>query len=180
MIRKLSHQEIVSRQKRKSQQTKSLPFCVILNNIRSLYNVGSIFRTADGVGLEKVWICGITGCPPNKQISKTALGAEEKVSWEYREDIERLIKELREKGYQIVLLEQTETSALYHEFVPEFPVCLVIGNEVEGVSDKVLSWCDEAIEIEMEGLKNSLNVSVAFGIVAYSFRRCFLGDSRLR
>ncbi len=168
-MRKLSHTEVVDRQSIRKGQPR-LPFSVILNNVRSLYNVGSVFRTADGAGVEKVWLCGITGHPPNHQISKTALGAEEEVSWEYRKEACPLIKELKDKGYKIILLEQTQESLPYQEFEPQGPVCLVIGNEIEGVSENIVGQCDQAIEIEMDGLKNSLNVAVAFGIVAYHVR----------
>lgn len=165
-MEKLTHEEIVSRQKEK-QKEKRLPFCAVLNNIRSLYNVGSIFRSADGAGVGKLWLCGITGHPPNTMIAKTALGAEEKVEWEHRDDCLQVIRELKAKGYQIILLEQTKKSIPYQNFVPEAPVCLVLGNEISGISDELLGLCDQAIEIEMRGLKNSLNVSVAFGITAY-------------
>ncbi|MFH1359843.1 MAG: RNA methyltransferase [Candidatus Omnitrophota bacterium] len=148
-----------------------LSFHVILNNIRSLYNVGSIFRTADAAGCEKLWICGITGHPPNAQISKTALGAQETVTWEYREDIISLVKELKKNGFQIVLLEQIKESKSYSQFIPRAPVCLIVGNEITGVLQELLSLCKEAVEIEMCGLKNSLNVSVAFGIIAYHIRQ---------
>ncbi len=170
-MRKLTHIEIVDRQKKKLKKAR-IPFSVILNDIRSLYNVGSIFRTADGAGIEKIWICGITGHPPNKQISKTALGAEEQVDWEYCKDVCALIKKLKKKEHQIVLLEQMETSVSYSDFKPKKPVCLVIGNEIEGISQEVVSLCDAAVDIEMSGIKNSLNVSVAFGIIAYHFRNC--------
>jgi len=170
-MRKLTHERLVNRQKEKNQENH-LPFVVVLNNIRSLYNVGSIFRTSDGAGVEKIWICGITGHPPNNQISKTALGAEEYVLWECREDISSLLRELRSKNYEIILLEQTEESCSYESFEPKSPVCLVIGNEIEGVSQDILELCDAAVEIEMAGIKNSLNVSVAFGIIAYHFRDC--------
>lgn len=170
MIRKLSHQEIVSRQIIKSKEIR-LPFCIVLNNIRSAYNVGSIFRTCDGVGIKKVWLCGITATPPDKQIAKTALGAEKQVQWEYQPDIYTLLKQLKDDGYCIVLLEQTDRSILYENFKPKKPVCLVVGNEIEGVTDQLLSLCDETIEIEMDGIKNSLNVSVAFGVVAYHVRK---------
>ena len=169
-MRKLTHEEIVVRQATKLGNGP-LPFIVILNNIRSLYNVGSIFRTADGAGVAKIYTCGITGHPPNNQISKTALGAEERISWEHRDDIIGLIQELRKKGYQMILLEQMEGSLPYEEFKPDDKVCLVIGNEIEGVSKTVVEYCDQALEIEMAGLKNSLNVSVAFGILAYHVRQ---------
>ena len=169
-MRKLTHEEIVARQKDRFSLPR-LPFVVVLNNIRSLYNVGSIFRTADGVGVEKIFICGITGHPPSKGIAKTALGAEKSVSWEYREDIGPLLKELKKDRYQIVLLEQAEHSRPYEEFEPRSPVCLVVGNEIEGAGESVLPLCDEALEIEMSGSKNSLNVAVAFGVAAYHIRR---------
>ncbi|MCM8776111.1 MAG: RNA methyltransferase [Candidatus Omnitrophica bacterium] len=170
-MRKLTHDELVSRQQRNKDASK-IPFFVVLNNIRSLYNVGSILRTADGVGVEKIWLCGITGIPPDPKISKTALGADKTVPWEYRENVRGLLEELKFIGYQIVLLEQTERSIPYEEFVPRPPVCLVLGNEISGVVEDILPSCDVAVEIEMAGLKNSLNVSVAFGIVAYHIRNC--------
>ncbi|HQP10026.1 MAG TPA: RNA methyltransferase [Candidatus Omnitrophota bacterium] len=171
-MRKLTHQEILERQKEKLRHAR-LPFAVVLNNVRSLYNVGSIFRTSDGAGVEKIWICGITGHPPNSRIAKTALDAQEHVPWEYREDIFSLLKELKKKKYQIVLLEQTQESRPYEDFKPEGPVCLVVGNEIDGVTQEIIPYCDKAIEIEMAGIKNSLNVAVAFGIIAYHFRYCF-------
>jgi len=175
-MRKLSHEEVITRQEIKFKEAR-LPLVVILNNIRSLYNVGSIFRTSDGARVEKIWLCGITGHPPNNQIAKTALGAQDHVSWEYREDVSSVLEELKEKDYQIVFLEQTNESCFYQDFIPKSPVCLVIGNEIEGVSSDILSYCDAAIEIEMDGIKNSLNVAVAYGIVAYHFRHCLMINS---
>ncbi|MDO8580426.1 MAG: RNA methyltransferase [Candidatus Omnitrophota bacterium] len=160
---------MVSRQHKKKEAPR-LPLTVVLNNIRSLYNVGSIFRTADGVGIEKIWLCGITGSPTNAQMAKTALGAEKEVPWEHHPQAASVIKDLKAQGYQIVFLEQMEGSVPYQMFEPQPPVCLVMGNEIEGVADEITPLCDAAIEIEMVGLKNSLNVSVAFGIVAYDLR----------
>ena len=168
-MRKLSHPELVERQKILQKEPK-LPFCAVLNDIRSLYNVGSIFRTADGAGVEKIWICGITGHPPDTQISKTALGAEGEVPWEYRRDAREVLRELKLRGYKIVFLEQLAESIPYQDFYPSGPVCLVLGNEISGVSDELVALCDETLEIEMAGLKNSLNVAVAFGIVGYHIR----------
>lgn len=170
-MRKLSHPELVARQQVRQEEPK-LPFCVVLNNIRSLYNVGSIFRTADGVGVEKLWICGITGHPPDTQIAKTALGAEKRIPWEYRRDACEVLRELKVQGYQIVFLEQLAESISYRDFRPSQSVCLVIGNEISGVSEELISLCDQTIEIEMAGMKNSLNVTVAFGVVAYHLRHC--------
>jgi tRNA G18 (ribose-2'-O)-methylase SpoU len=174
-MRKLSHPELVERQQVRKTEPK-LPFCAVLNDIRSLYNVGSIFRTADGVGIEKLWLCGITGHPPDTQISKTALGAEKEVPWEYRLKACELLRELKAQGYQIVFLEQLAESTLYQDFRPSGPVCLVLGNEIAGVSDELVALCDETLEIEMAGLKNSLNVAVAFGIVGYHIRNQLRGE----
>ncbi len=168
-MRKLSHEEIVSRQVQKANHPR-LPLCVVLNNVRSLHNVGAIFRTADGAGIEKIWLCGITGYPPQSGIAKTALGAENHVPWEYREDVIQLLQELKQQGYQIVLLEQMQGSVAHDCFKPRPPVCLVIGHEVEGISQALSSWTDAAMEIEMEGIKNSLNVAVAFGVAVYQLR----------
>ncbi len=172
-MRKLVHEEIVHRQSKKAAVPR-LPLCVVLNNIRSLYNVGSVFRTADGIGIEKLWLCGITGYPPQSGIAKTALGAEENVPWEYRKEILPLLRELKDKGYQIVLLEQIQGSVAHDQFVPKGPVCLVVGNEINGISDELTSMCDCAVEIDMAGIKNSLNVAVAFGIIGYHIRSSIL------
>ena len=169
-IRKLTHAELIVRQQQQQTHPYRFPFTVVLNNIRSLYNVGSIFRTCDGVGVEKLWLCGITGYPPSAQLAKTALGAEGWVPWEYRADACSVLKELKAKDYKIVLLEQMTESVSHDGFEPRGPVCLVVGNEIEGVAPSLVPLCDAAVEIEMAGLKNSLNVSVAFGIVAYHIR----------
>ena len=168
-MQKLTHEEIIARQIENARGPR-LPFCVVLNNIRSLHNVGAIFRTADGCGIEKIWLCGITGYPPQAGISKTALGAEDSVVWEYRKNSIELLRELKLKGYSVVLLEQAQESVAHDQFKPRAPVCLVIGNEVTGVADDLSQFCDQAIEIEMDGVKNSLNVAVAFGIAAYQIR----------
>ncbi len=167
-MRKLTPDELRLRQD--AVRETALPFTVVLNNIRSLYNVGSIFRTADGAGAEKIWLCGITGIPPSGKISKTALGAENRVPWQYARHAVDCVRELKAKGYQIVFLEQMEGSVPFEDFEPRGPVALVLGNEIGGVSAELVEMCDAAIEIEMAGLKNSLNVTVAFGIAAYQLR----------
>ncbi|HCM42086.1 MAG TPA: RNA methyltransferase [Candidatus Omnitrophica bacterium] len=169
-MKKLSHEELQARQSEILAKSDKVPLIVILNNIRSLYNVGSIFRTADGIGVEKLYLCGITPIPPDTQITKTALGAEKTVAWKFFEKTADAIKQAKEDGYQIVLLEQTHKSVLYQDFVPQGSVCLVLGNEVAGVCDDLVNLADQSIEIEMAGLKNSLNVSVSFGIVGYDLR----------
>ena len=144
---------------------------VLLNNIRSLHNVGSIFRTSDGAGVKKLFLCGQTGYPPREEITKTAIGAEEVVPWEYWIDAKECIKKLKKRKIQLVALEQTDKSIDYKKFRPKYPVCLVVGHEIEGVDQNILDLCDTAIQIPMHGKKQSLNVSVAFGVVVYELTK---------
>ncbi len=140
---------------------------LILHNVRSAYNVGSIFRTADGAGVNKIYVCGYSPTPDDKKVVKTALGAEKFVSWEYHKQTWRLMKKLKKDGVQIVALEQTKKSVDYRQSRPRFPMALVVGNEVKGLSTRILKCCDEIIEIPMHGKKESLNVSVAVGIAIF-------------
>lgn len=146
-------------------------FVVICDSLRSLHNVGSVFRTADGAGIDKVYLCGITGMPDTqkhqRQISKVALGAQDYVKWEYVKQSWRLVEKLKKEGYQIVSLEQTPKSVNYTKFKPKFPLALIIGNEGNGVKKSLLDRSDSVIDIPMCGQKESLNVSVALGIVSY-------------
>jgi tRNA G18 (ribose-2'-O)-methylase SpoU len=142
-------------------------FYIICDNIRSLENVGSIFRTADALGVSKIFLCGITGRPPNHKISKTALGAEKTIPFEYYKQTWRLVQKLKKENVQVVALEQTKKSIVYTKFKPKFPLALVIGNEVKGVSKKALELSDAVIHLPMAGKKESLNVSVAFGVAGY-------------
>lgn len=148
-------------------------FYVVLDNIRSLENIGSIFRTADALGVSKIFLCGITAQPPvgesreNFLVKKTALGAEQTVLFEYYKRTAILIKKLKKQKIQVAALEQDKKAIDYRKFKPKFPLALVVGNEVKGVSKKVLSLCDNIIELPMCGKKESLNVSVAFGIAGY-------------
>ena len=171
-MQKLSHEEIVNRQVAMVEKPR-LPVVVVLNNIRSLHNVGTIFRTADGAGVQKIWLCGITGYPPQGGITKTALGAENHVPWEYGEDILAVVRKLKAEGYQLVLLEQMKGSVSHDLFKPKFPVCLVVGNEIQGVNESLGSVAYASIEIEMHGIKNSLNVAVAFGVSVYQLSTQF-------
>lgn len=154
---------------------KKSDFCAILYNIRSAYNVGAMFRTADGVGISKLYLCGYTPTPTDrnvgKEIAKTALGAEEHVAWEKHTQTWRLLEKLKRELVFIVALEQTSRSIPYTEFVPQFPLCLLVGNEVRGISKSILKRADAIVEIPMYGKKESLNVSVAFGIVAYAIKQ---------
>lgn len=142
---------------------------LILHNIRSRENVGSIFRTADAAGVDKIYLCGITPVPPHEKISKTALGAETFVSWEYNAQAWRLLRKLKVESekLKVVGLEQTKTSQNIFKFKPEFPMALVVGNEVRGLSPQILKYCDKKISIPMYGKKESLNVAVAAGIALF-------------
>ena len=142
---------------------------LVLDNIRSRENVGSIFRTADGVGVSKIYLCGITPIPPHPKISKSALGAEKWVAWEYRKQTWRCLLEIKNQNskIKIVGLEQTRYSENIFTFKPSFPLALIVGNEVKGISPKILKLCDKVVEIPMYGKKESLNVSVATGIALY-------------
>ena len=142
-------------------------FCLICDNIRSLENIGSIFRTADALGVDKIFLAGICGQPPHPKISKTALGAEKNIGWEYHWQIWRIIDKLKRDKVKIVSLEQTSNSVCYTQFQPKFPLALAIGNEVKGVSKSVLNRSDAVIHLPMRGKKESLNVAVAFGAVGY-------------
>lgn len=156
------------------QEGKS-SFVVIAHNIRSLYNVGSIFRTADAFGLSKIYLTGYTGKPENavqkQRIAKTALGAEDFVSWEYKKSAVVLIKKLKAQGYKIIALENNVISKKLPIGKTKFPVALLLGEETKGVVAGLLELCDEVLEIPMQGQKESLNVSVAFGIAAFALTR---------
>ena len=165
-MRKLTHEEIlVLRKENKSKER--LPISFLLNDIRSLYNVGAVFRVADGIRAEKIYICGITGRPPDRAITKTALGAEATVPWEYHRDARSLILQLKSSGVQIVVLEHATESVSFAEADFKFPACLILGNEVTGVDEVLVELSDQAVEIPMHGEKNSLNVALAAGIVGY-------------
>jgi 23S rRNA (guanosine2251-2'-O)-methyltransferase len=150
-----------------------LPVCIVLDNVRSLHNVGSAFRTADAFRVEKIYLTGITGTPPHREIHKTALGATESVAWEYVEKTEDALAQLRARDYKIVAIEQTNESKPLHQFTPVAgeKICLVFGNEVDGVSDEAIALADAALEIPQHGTKHSLNVSVCLGIVTWEMYR---------
>lgn len=140
---------------------------VILDNIRSRENIGSIFRTADAARVDKIYLCGITPTPPHQKISKTALGAENWIPWEYHKQTWRLLKELKANNIYIAAIEQLPKAINYKKFKPKFPLALVLGNEVKGLSDRILRYADKIVAIPMYGKKESLNVAVAAGIVIY-------------
>ncbi|SES81810.1 SpoU rRNA Methylase family protein [Hymenobacter actinosclerus] len=153
------------------KNTRKFPLTLVLDNVRSLHNVGAAFRTADAFAVEKIWLCGITGRPPHRDITKTALGSTESVVWEYAPTTLEALLQLKAAGYVLVAVEQTTESILLADFIiaADQPYALVMGNEVFGVDDEVLALCDAAVEIPQFGTKHSLNVSVAAGVVLWEF-----------
>lgn len=149
------------------QEVEKLDVIIVLDNVRSLSNIGSFFRTADAFRIGEIFLCGITACPPHREIHKTALGAEDSVRWRYFDTTEDACKYLKENNYVINAVEQIENSVMLNDYVSVERSAYIFGNEVDGVDDEVLPYCDSAIEIPQEGTKHSLNVSVSAGIVMY-------------
>lgn len=143
----------------------------LLDNVRSLHNVGAIFRTSDAVLLKKLYLCGITGAPPRSEISKTALGAEDLVPFEHRDDACEVVKELKKRGVTVIAVELCKESIRYDKMDYKVPVCLIFGHEVYGVSDGVIALCDYAVKLPMLGRANSLNVATCYGIIMYEVLR---------
>ena len=150
------------------KSAKKTPITIVLDNVRSALNVGSVFRTADAFLIEKIILCGITTTPPNKEIRKSALGATDSVIWEYKRDTFAAVSELKKRGYHIMGIEQADKSSKLNNFtLPNKPIAIIMGNEVNGVTDSVIGICDEVIEIPQFGTKHSLNISVTTGIVIW-------------
>jgi tRNA G18 (ribose-2'-O)-methylase SpoU len=172
MNRKLKVEELKRLSVDEFKKTAKNPVTVVLDNVRSAHNVGAVFRTADAFLIEKIYLCGITPCPPQKEIAKTALGATESVSWEYYKETEDCINMLLKEKYHPVAIEQTSQSIILDEYqVTEdiLPVAVIFGNEVFGVNQSVIDKCRETIEIPQMGTKHSLNISVSAGIVLWEF-----------
>lgn len=174
-MKKLSHKEILKTKPsvvEVKKKKRSLIYA-ILDNVRSLYNVGAIFRTSDGILLKKLFLTGITGCPPRKEIGKTALGAEEVVPWEYHEDSVELVKKLKKSGVEIVASELAHGAFDYSKVKYNFPVCFILGHEVNGISDELMKFVDKSVYVPMLGRANSLNVAVCYGIIVYDALKKF-------
>jgi len=157
-----------------------LPVQVVLVDVRSLYNVGAFFRTCDAAGVDTLHLCGITGFPPNPQIRKTALGADESVQWRRHSDATALIRKLRESGHEIAAVETSVHAVDLFDWRPRFPVCIVFGNEVEGIDPSISDACDTHVRIPMLGLKHSLNVATAGGVAIYELLRKYRDARRER
>ncbi len=171
MSRKIPNSELERKSVEEFKKSEKTPLILILDDIRSLNNIGSVFRTADAFLVEKIYLCGITATPPNKEIHKTALGATDTVAWKYFKTVEEAILELKAEGVQIWSIEQVENSVMLHEFEvrKNQKYALIFGNEVKGVSEKAIELSDGYIEIPQLGTKHSLNISVSAGIVVWDF-----------
>jgi len=171
MIRKLKLDELNRATIDEFKQQDKLPIAVVLDNVRSLHNVGSIFRTSDAFAVDQICLCGITGLPPNREIEKTALGATQSVSWNHFATTMDAVNHLRESGYLIIAIEQAENSTMLHEFIPESDkkYALIFGNEVNGVDEEVMEHIDACIEIPQFGTKHSFNIVVSAGIILWDF-----------
>ena len=168
-MRKLENSELERKSVTAFKQADKTPIIIILDDIRSLHNIGSVFRTADAFLIEKIYLCGITASPPNKEIHKTALGATETVAWEYHDNVLEVITNLKGQNIEIFAIEQVESSVFLQNFIIEKnkKYALVFGNEVYGVSQKAIELCNGTIEIPQLGTKHSLNISVSTGIVIW-------------
>jgi len=168
-MRKLKNSELDRLSVEEYREIEKTPVTVILDNIRSCNNIGSVFRTSDALLIEKVMLCGITATPPNTEIHKTALDAEKSVPWEYFEKTEKAVHLLKENGYLVFAVEQVENSIMLPDFAPEKgrKYALIFGNEVKGVQQAIVDLCDGAIEIPQYGTKHSFNISVSAGIVLW-------------
>ncbi len=177
-MRKLENSELNRLTIEEFKNTDKIPVVVMLDNIRSLNNVGSVFRTSDAFRIEKIILCGFTATPPSKEIHKTALGAEDSVDWEYFERTEAAVNILKQAGYIICSIEQVEGSVMLPDFKieKEKKYALVFGNEVKGVQQSVVDLSDYSIEIPQEGTKHSLNISVSAGIVLWDFYKGVKGE----
>lgn len=168
-MRKLENSELERKSITDFKQAEKTPIIIVLDDIRSLHNIGSVFRTSDAFLIEKIYLCGITAIPPNKEIHKTALGATETVAWEYNKNVLDVIEDLRKQNTQVYAIEQVENSIFLDQFQPSKTekYALVFGNEVYGVSQDAIKICDGSIEIPQLGTKHSLNISVSAGIVVW-------------
>ncbi len=172
MNRKLRNHELERISIEDFQKIKKLPVRIVLDNVRSMNNVGSVFRTCDAFLVEKLYLCGITPTPPHRDIRKTALGAEESVNWEYAKSPLELLERLKKESYRIIGIEQAEKKIFLNNFKPNLDekFVFVFGSEVGGVSQEIINSCDEIIEIPQEGTKHSLNISVSLGVVLWHYR----------
>ena len=172
-MRKLRNIELNRKSVEEFKETEKLPFVVVLDNIRSLNNIGSVFRTSDAFLIDRIYLCGITACPPNKEIHKTALGATESVDWAYFESTKEAVLQLKQENYKIISIEQVENSISLPDFKIETDkkYAFIFGHEVKGVQQEIVDLSDSCVEIPQYGTKHSLNISVSAGVVLWEMFR---------
>lgn len=178
-MRKLLNDELNRLSIEDFKRTNKIPLVIVLDNVRSMNNIGSVFRTADAFLVEKVYLCGITAKPPHKDIHKTALGATESVEWEYTENTLDALKQLKSEGYFLLSLEQAENSLKLGSYTFDYTkkTAIVLGHEVRGVQQQVVDFCDDVLEIPQFGTKHSINISVCTGIVVWEYARSYFNGN---
>jgi len=175
MNKKLKLEELNRLSVLEFKEAEKDPIIVLLDDVRSLNNIGSIFRTCDAMGIKKMYLCGITGKPPHREIRKTAIGSSESVDWEYKKNASKILTKYRDLGYDIIAVEQTSSSVSLENYqLTNKKILLVFGNEVNGVSQNLIDLCDISLEIPQWGTKHSMNVSVSVGIILWNLKKLFL------
>jgi tRNA G18 (ribose-2'-O)-methylase SpoU len=175
MNKKLKLEELNRLSVLEFKEVEKDPVIVLLDDVRSLNNIGSIFRTCDAMGIKKMYLCGITGQPPHREIRKTAIGASESVEWEHKKNASEILNKYRDLGYEIIAVEQTSSSVTLENYqLRNNKILLIFGNEINGVSQKLIDLCDLSIEIPQWGTKHSINISVSIGIVLWNLKKIFL------
>ena len=179
-LKKLKNSELNRKTIEEFKNSKKNPFVVVLDNIRSLNNIGSVFRTSDALSVEAIYLCGISAIPPHKDIHKTALGATESVDWKYFDSTQKAIEILQKDGYKIVAVEQTNDSLclLDYKLNINSRIALVFGNEVKGVDQAIIDICDECLEIPQYGTKHSFNISVSVGIILWDLNKKYIKNTK--
>ena len=175
MNKKLKLEELNRLSVLEFKEAEKDPIIVLLDDVRSLNNIGSIFRTCDAMGIKKMYLCGITGQPTHREIRKTAIGASESVDWEHKKNASEILNKYRDLGYEIIAVEQTSNSVTLENYqLRNNKILLIFGNEINGVSQKLIDLCDLSIEIPQWGTKHSINISVSIGIVLWNLKKIFL------
>ena len=174
MNKKLKLEELNRLSVLEFKEAEKDPIIVLLDDVRSLNNIGSVFRTCDAMGIKKMYLCGITGQPPHREIRKTAIGASESVDWEHKKNAPEILTKYRDLGYEIIAVEQTSNSQSLENYQLKNKILLIFGNEITGVSQKLIDLCDLSLEIPQWGTKHSMNISVSVGIVLWNLKKIFL------
>ncbi len=179
-MRKLANDELNRKTVDEYKKVPKIPVVVVMDNVRSMHNIGSVFRTCDAFLIQTIYLCGITATPPHREIHKTALGATDSVHWEYYENTLELIKKLKTDGYTLCAVEQTDSSNMLNNYTPSAfrKYAIIFGHEIYGVNQQVIDECDLSIEIPQLGTKHSLNIAVSAGIVLWEFFKIYVNEGK--